>query len=67
MSVCSIAAMSFSDGIFVGADNGELTCVIREIRKTGPDIEDHGHPADYVGVTIKKKKTGHYQMTQSKS
>jgi histone deacetylase 1/2 len=52
------------DGIFVGPDDNEITQVIREIQGTGLDIEDQGHPADYIGVSIKKHKTGYYEMTQ---
>jgi hypothetical protein len=42
------------DGIFLGPDDCKLTNVIKEIKKTGLDIEYQGHPADYVGVTITK-------------
>jgi hypothetical protein len=52
------------DGIFVGPDDNKLTNVIREIQGTGLDIEDQGHPADYVGVSIKKHKSGYYEFTQ---
>ena len=40
------------DGIFLGPDDGKLTNVITEMTKTGLDIEDQGHPADYAGVII---------------
>jgi hypothetical protein len=42
------------DGIFA----------IREIQESGLNIEDQGHPADYVGVNIKKLKDGSYEFTQ---
>jgi hypothetical protein len=52
------------DGIFLGPDDHKLTNVIREIKKTGLDIEDQGHPADYVGVTITKHSNGYFEFTQ---
>ena len=41
-----------------------LTNVIREISAAGLDIEDQGHPADYVGVTITKHSNGCIEFTQ---
>jgi hypothetical protein len=38
--------------------------VIKEIQDLGLDIEDQGHPADYVGVNIKKLKDGSFESTQ---
>jgi hypothetical protein len=38
------------DGIFLCSDNSQLQEVIKEIQDLGLDIEDQGHPADYVGV-----------------
>ncbi len=38
--------------------------VIKEIQNLGLNIEDQGHPADYVGVNIKKLKDGSYEFTQ---
>eukprot|EP00804_Cyclotella_cryptica_P017429 CCRYP_016649-RA/>CCRYP_016649-RA protein AED:0.44 eAED:0.58 QI:0/0/0/1/0/0/2/0/160 len=46
------------DGIFLGPNDQSLTNVIREIAAAGLDIEDQGHPADYVGVTITKHSNG---------
>jgi hypothetical protein len=42
------------DGIFLGSNNLQLQKVIKEIQNLGINIEDQGHPADYVGVIIKK-------------
>jgi hypothetical protein len=47
------------DGIFLGIDDCNLTNVIKEIKETGLDIEDQGHPADYAGVTITSSLRGH--------
>jgi hypothetical protein len=42
------------DGIFLGSDDEKLQAAICEIQEAGLNIEDQGHPADYVGVNIKK-------------
>jgi hypothetical protein len=52
------------NGIFLGSDNLQLQEVIKEIQNLGLNIEDQGHPADYVGVNIKKPKDGSYELTQ---
>ena len=52
------------DGIFLGKNDEQLKIVIREIQGIGLDIEDQGHPADYVGVNIKRLKDGSYEFTQ---
>jgi hypothetical protein len=52
------------DGIFLGSNNLQLQEVIKEIQNLGLNIEDQGHPADYVGVNIKKLKDGSYEFTQ---
>jgi hypothetical protein len=48
----------------MGKDDDQLKSIIREIQGIGLDIEDQGHPADYVGVNIKKLKDGSYEFTQ---
>ena len=52
------------DGIFLGDDDSKLQDAIRDIQDVGLNIEDQGHPADYVGVNIKKTKDGSYEFTQ---
>ena len=52
------------DGIFVGNDDTKIQEIIKEIQLLGLNIEDQGHPADYVGVSIKKLKDGAYEFTQ---
>ena len=42
----------------------QLQEVIKEIQNLGLNIEDQGHPEDYVGVNIKKLKDGSYEFTQ---
>ena len=51
------------DGIFLGSKDLQLQEVIKEIQNLGLNIEDQGHPADYVGVNIKKPKDGSYEFT----
>jgi hypothetical protein len=52
------------DGIFIGNDDSQLKEAIREIQALGLNIEDQGHPANYVGVNIKCTKDGSYEFTQ---
>jgi hypothetical protein len=52
------------DGIFLGSKDLQLQEVIKEIQDLGLNIEDQGHPMDYVGVNIKKQKDGSYEFTQ---
>jgi hypothetical protein len=60
-----IIFMVYADeGIFLGSDNSQLQEVIKEIQDLGLNIEDQGHPTDYVGVNIKKLKDGSYEFTQ---
>ena len=54
-----ICIVYVDDGIFFGTSDDQLMQVIREIQQAGLDIEDQGHPADYVGVTINKTKDGY--------
>jgi hypothetical protein len=53
-----------NNGIFLGQDDEQLKATIHEIQDSGLNIEDQGHPADYVGVNIKKLKEGSYEFTQ---
>ena len=41
-----------------------LAVMTRQIQNLGMNIEDQGHPADYVRVNIKKLKNGTYEFTQ---
>jgi hypothetical protein len=49
------------DGIFLGPDNDKLIQAIRDNHNAGLTIEDQGHPADYVGVNIRKAKDRSYK------
>ena len=40
------------DGIFIWKDDAQLQAIIKEMHDLGLNIEDQGHPADYVGVNI---------------
>jgi hypothetical protein len=42
------------DGILLGTNDSKLQDAIKEIQDSGLSIEDQSHPADYVGVNIKK-------------
>ncbi len=52
------------NGIFLGNNDAELQQAIKEIQALGLNIEDQGHPADYVGVNIKKLCDGSIEFTQ---
>ncbi len=52
------------NGIFLGSKDLQLQEVIKEIQNLDLNIEDQGHPADYVGVNIKKLNDGSYEFTQ---
>ncbi len=51
------------DGIFVGNNDTQLQDIIKEVQGLGLNIEDQGHPADYVGVNINKLRDGSYEFT----
>ena len=52
------------DGLFLGQTDKQLIGIIKEIQGKGMDVEDQGHPSDYVGVNIKHHKDGTYEFTQ---
>jgi hypothetical protein len=52
------------DGIFLGSNALQLQDFIKEIQNLGLNIEDQGHPVDYLGVNIKELKHGSYKFTQ---
>jgi hypothetical protein len=60
----SIFMVYVDDGIFLGNDDAQLLQAIKEIQGLGINIEDQGHTADYVGVSIKKYCNGFYELTQ---
>jgi hypothetical protein len=43
-----------NDGNFLGNGDSQLQYVIKKIQELGLNIEDKGHPANYVGVDMKK-------------
>jgi hypothetical protein len=52
------------DGLFFGSRDDTLTLIIRQLKDAGLNIEDQGHPADYVGVNIRSNRDGTYEFTQ---
>ncbi len=50
--------------IFLGPSDQQLCDIINELCNLRLSIEDQGHPADYVGVSIKKLKNGVIELTQ---
>ncbi len=51
------------DGIFLCNDDAKLQESIKDIQDLGLNIENQGHPADYIGVNIKKLRYGSYELT----
>ncbi len=49
------------NGIFLGSNNLQLKEVIKEIQDLDLNIEDQGHPMDYIGDNIKKLKMAYPQ------
>ncbi len=52
------------NGNFLGPSDQQLCDIINELRNLKLSIEDQGHPADYVRVSIKKLKNGIIELTQ---
>ena len=52
------------DGIFVGSSVDQLANIVTELRNIGLDVEDQGHPSDYVGVNIKQLSNGSIEFSQ---
>jgi hypothetical protein len=52
------------DGTFLGPSDQQLRDIINKPRNLKLSIEDQSHPADYVGVSIKKLKNGVIELTQ---
>jgi hypothetical protein len=52
------------NGIFLGNNDTQLQDAIKELQGLGLNIEDQGHPADYVGVNISKLQDRSYKFTQ---
>jgi hypothetical protein len=52
------------DGIFLGTSDQQLHDIINKLHNLKLSIEDQGHPADYVVVSIKKLKNSVIKLTQ---
>jgi hypothetical protein len=52
------------NGIFLGSSDEQLRSIINKLQNLKLSIEDQGHPADYVGVDIKKLKDGIIELSQ---
>ena len=40
------------DGMFLGKSEHQLSNIVKELQGVGLDIEDLGHPVDYISVNI---------------
>ena len=52
------------DRIFIGDNDNQIMAIISQLQGLGLKIEDQGHPADYIGVNIKRFKGGGIEFTQ---
>ena len=52
------------DGLVLDMNQSNLSKFVKELRDVDLDVDDQGHPADYVGVNISKLKDGSYSFTQ---
>jgi hypothetical protein len=52
------------NGIFLGSSNQQLRGIINELGNLKLSIQDQDHPADYVGVSIRKLKDGIIELSQ---
>jgi hypothetical protein len=52
------------NGIFLGSSDEQLANIITESQNLDLDIEDQGHPANYVGVNIKCFRDGSIELYQ---
>jgi hypothetical protein len=48
----------------VGSSVDQLANIVTELRNIGLDVEDQGHPSDYVGVNIKQLSNGSIEFSQ---
>jgi hypothetical protein len=60
----AIFIVYIDNGIFLGSSDEQLHGIINKLKNLKLSIEDQGHPADYVGVTIKKLKDGIIELSQ---
>ena len=51
-------------GIFIGDTDDQILNIIAQLHDLGLKIEDQGHPANYVGVNIKRLKGGGIEFTR---
>jgi hypothetical protein len=51
-------------GIFIGDSDSQIMAIISPLQGLGLKIEDQGHPANYIGVSIKCLKGGGIEFTQ---
>ena len=52
------------DGIVVSFDGTSIGSVTKELKESKLKLEDQWHPAEYVGLNIKKQGYGSYDFTQ---
>ena len=48
--------MYVDDRILFGDTGNQILAIIAQLQGSGLNIEDQGHPSDYVGVNIKRSR-----------
>ena len=59
-----ICIVYVNNGIFLSSSDKQLSGIIFKMKNLDLDIEDQGHPADYIGVNIKCIKDGSIELSQ---
>ncbi|KAL7480534.1 hypothetical protein ACHAW6_006222 [Cyclotella cf. meneghiniana] len=52
------------DGIFLGQSDDQITGIIKDLTDIGLEVEDQGHPANYVGTNVKRLQDGSFTFSQ---
>ncbi len=60
----TIFIVNVDDRIFIGDNDNQIMAIISQLQGLGLKIEDQGHPANYIGVKIKRLKGGGIEFTQ---
>ena len=61
----TIFILYVDDGIVLDLDKRKLVTFVKELQDIGLNVEDQGHPSDYIGVNIKKDNQGRYNFSPS--
>ena len=60
----TIFVVYVDDGLVLDPNERNLNNFVKELSDIGLKVKDQGHPADYVGVHIRKDQEGYYYFSQ---